>query len=398
MKEYQRLHQLIISLNEKEVKYVSRRLKEHSSSKDDGLRILGLINKNAQIVSLEFIKHNTSLPANSDSLRKYLRRLYVRIIESLYLYIVEKEVEEFDQRSKKWDSVKRNLRFAEILFSHNNYQSAMELLDVVIKESQEYEYYDHLISALNRKLLKVVLRKESNYQELADQLEIASETQNYIAKSDLLLRSFNAITDPIQREKYQKKISIETVKIEQFLYKYNSVRLRINYIYLKLDSNQENVKYANRKSVLTALHTFLNKNSKKVKRNDFLMCYLNLAEMEFSNFNILQMSKYLTLAKKFLSDNSFNRFIVLELELKSALAVDDTKNLLALSEIFGRVDYTALSDHQRNKFIIYRALLTVYFGNSKSALHQLLTSAIKFDSVIDRFYNRIFEIQLMVEN
>ncbi len=320
MLELNRLMAIIDSLSEDELNYIHKSillLRDKSNSNKTAF--------NSKVVFellRDYRKKNdwTSLlnylnDMNRASAKKGLQRMTERILELL----VDKEMlfnnNFYDNKSREVFIVRRKLMYYDVLASHGVTKYALSILEQVIIACKNIEYYDYLLMALDKKLIKMSLRNgEKQFNSVYKSILFYSDCQSSLRKSMYMLRFYNS-----NYQFKQKVISLselrETIRItkkDYFRTQSKNIGVVLYYMQGMYYFNQgDNLKS---KQNFLSLYSFLNKNNEVVNASSYDTCILNIAECETLLFNFTKSTYWISKISNRYLKNEFNSNLLTEMK------------------------------------------------------------------------------------
>ena len=280
MKEFQLSKSLISILNLSEIKYLRKRLCLKVKAIEEQSIALAffdaiLNNSTIGIKAVSYLLYNKN---NETSLRKLCQRLNDRILDVFYISELNDKDSKLEDRSKSILSFERNILLVDILRYRGLFKESDQILNEIIISSKEYEAFDILIFALNKKRFRsidILSKKEllfldkeiTHFQKLA----IAVSTSKKIFR-DLIVSQDN-IKQKELNNNYIKSISIVSNLYKRF--KNNTIK----YYLLSMKSDYESIQNQNAKSIeiCDELLTLILENKNIYSRNRLGTAYLHKA-------------------------------------------------------------------------------------------------------------------------
>ncbi len=374
--EFERLCTVFSKLTEIEIKILRKQIfYKRSNDKVDKLSrtLFEAIVENGSSIQFNLFKNDIS----TDTLRKLLQRLTEKVFEGLISNELMFNNELFDLKSKQVLLIRKKILLYDALAYRGITKYALLVLNQAIRLSIKVEYYDYLIIALEKKLVKMSLRQGiSEYNKVFKSIQYYNECNIALKYSQYLIRLYSSNFD--FRQKVLDGLSLKNAikKVGNDYERTKSKSIKINLFNLK------GVQYYNSGDYFSCLNNFkklfqyLQRNKNFVFNSYFATCLLNIAECETMLLNFNKSLYYLDKIAKSPTRNDFNELLVTEMKFYNYYFSGELKDSMnCMNKIFAKIDNVIISKYLKAKFMFFAAVInfinmnyvqtTLYLKNCK---------------------------------
>jgi hypothetical protein len=360
-----RLRAIIENLNEYELNYIHKnilliRTKPNlNKSNFDSKVFFELLIKNRNKNNEDYITGYLNKFSEA-SVKKGMQRITDRIMELL----VSKEVllnnDFYDNRSKEVFLIRRKLLYYDILASHGVTKYALNLLDQVINSSKRIEYYEYLLIALDKKLIKMSLQTgEKNFNFVYKNILYYSDCLSSFRKSIYLLRQYNSNFQFKQKVFSLARLKSSIQMIEKDYIRTKSKNIGVVLFYMQGIYHFNQGAHLICKKKFLDLYSFLRRNKYIFYDSSFDSCILNIAECDTLLFNFDKSTYWLSKISAKYVMNEFNANLLNEMKfLNCFYSGDIVRSQFYLNKLLIRRKLSNISKFVTARQIYY---LSVYF-------------------------------------
>ena len=379
MKEFQLSKSLISILNKSEIRYLRKRLEFQSKTiEEQSITLLlfdGILNKSTiSVKAVSYLLYQTN---NKSNLRKLCQRLNDRILDVFYVGELNDKDSKLEDRSKSILTFEKKILLVDILRYRGLFKESDQILNEIIISSKEYEAFDILIFALNKKRFRSVdnlSKKELLFldKEIAyfQKLAFAVSTSKKIFRD--LISHQNNITQKELKVNYTKSISIISNLYKR--YKNNTIR----YYLLSIKSGYESIQNQNVKSieVCDELLNLIVDNKNIYSRNRLGTAYLHKALYLRNSKKFDKVLDPLLKGEELLSRLPQTKIIVYHQIATFYFIIGDLKKFEYYLNLANLIDFTLITLKMKEK-IFYLNSISLFiaskFNEAKSTLDILLS-------------------------
>lgn len=316
MIELNRLSAIINKLSEAEIRFINKNI----STTAEGSNNLGLSNKlfkyllQSKDIDINQLYYLLYGKVNKPALKKLLQRMLEKILEILISRDMIFANEFYDMRSKEVFNIKRKLLYYDVLASHGVTNYALSILNQTISAAVKIEYYDYLIIALEKKLIKMSLgHGVSEYNKVYNLIQYYTKCNIALKHSNYLLRLYSSSYNFKQKVFSDDSLlkSIKQLKFDFIETKSKGVRINLYYLEAIYYSNKSDYNKCN--NIFKELLSFIRANERMIFNSYKISCLINLSECEIMLLNFERSLDYLFSLLKQFTKNEFNERIVKEL-------------------------------------------------------------------------------------
>ncbi len=352
------------SLSQYEIKHIRNSLKFVGHSNNSSLLLFdSVISKGS--VSIESLSYIIYKQKNYEALKKLVQRLIDKILDLLISKEVMLESEISDERNLEVFNIKRKLLYYDVLNLRGLTKYALVILDQVIKSCEKFEYYDYLVLALEKKLIKASLGDGSDeYREIFLRIEYFSDCNISLKRAKYLLRLYYTNYNYNQKVLSIGDLKDAVSKVKDDMNRTHSKNIGIQYYYLNglLLTLLGRVKDC--LINFTALNSHLNSNKSMFSNFTFVNCWLNLVECEMKLLNFNSAISYIKLIKSKSNQGEFNNKMILEREYLIYFYLPDIEKCASIMDVLvGNSGYAKLSNFISAKRLFYSAVLYFIQGH-----------------------------------
>ncbi len=269
---------------------------------------------------------------------------------------------------------KKTSQFHKLYYTNSSYEMVNQLLDEIITQSKEYEYYIGVIEHLRYKSYRIGFRKgEKVFEKINDEVEKYERCYAVVNRSISLYHRLVMMYNFQGNENYGKVNKFISDSIKELKSNYFESKSPVALYYIKffeLDWFMNQTKYVRARRVCLDMLDLIRNNKSVYRKQRLGTVYLNLNACELYLGNYKQAGLSAKYAKENFFKNSANYYIALEQEFFALFYDGKYEEAEKVSGELMQSAAAEVGEFRHSKYCYMRAAALFRLGNCQAALNQ----------------------------